>query len=161
MKSVYLGIGTNLGDREGNLTKAVELIKEHIGPVKGMSSVYETEPWGFESVNLFLNLTLRVETRLSLPRLLEKILMIESLMGRVRESKDYRSRIIDIDILFYDKKIIDKEGFVIPRPLLPERRFVLVPLCEIARDLIHPVMGKSIRELLEECPDKSKVVKIN
>ena len=159
MKNVYLGIGTNLGDREGNLVRAIKLVEEHIGPVKRVSSVYETEPWGFQSENCFLNMAVEVETSLRPSGLLGRILMIESLLGRLRKGKEYRSRIIDIDILFYDKQVMEKKVLFIPHPRIHERRFVLVPLSEIAGDLVHPVLGRSIRELLEECPDKSKVEK--
>ncbi len=159
MKTVYLGIGTNLGDRESNLAKAVELVEEYIGPVKHTSSVYETEPCGFQIENYFLNLVIEVETSLRPSGLLGRILMIESFLGRLREGKEYKSRIIDIDILLYDKRVIKTKVLVIPHPRIHERRFVLIPLSEIAEDLIHPVLGKSIRELLDECPDKSKVVK--
>jgi len=159
MKTVYLGIGTNLGDREVNLKKAIAMVKEHIGAVKLASSVYETEPWGFKSENYFLNMVIEVETNLSPSGLLGRILMIESLLGRLREGKEYKSRIIDIDILLYDKRVIKTKVLVIPHPRMHERRFVLIPLSEIAEDLIHPVLGKSIRELLGECPDKTKVEK--
>jgi len=159
MKRIFIGIGTNLGDREVNLKKAVMLIEEHMGPVKIASSVYETEPWGFQSKNNFLNMVVEAETRLSPSGLLGRALMIESLLGRLREGKAYKSRIIDIDILLYNNRIIKKKVLVIPHPLMHERKFVLVPLCEIAGNLIHPVFGKSIRELLEACPDKSKVIK--
>lgn len=160
MKTVYLGIGTNLGDREENLSKAVELVDEHIGSVEQTSSIYETEPWGFESGDLFLNMVVRVTTKLSPSGLLGRILMIEALMGRVREGKEYKSRIIDIDILIYDKRVIEKRVLIIPHPAMHKRKFVLAPLCEIAKDLVHPVLGKSIQELLKECKDKGKVVKL-
>ncbi len=110
MKTVYLGIGTNLGNRESNLAKAVALMEEHIGPVKHASSVYETEPWGFQSENYFLNMVIEVETSLRPSGLLGRILMIESLLGRLREGKEYKSRIIDIDILLYDKRGYKNEG---------------------------------------------------
>ena len=161
MKTAYLGIGTNLGDRESNLAKAVALVEEHIGPVIHASSVYETEPWGFQSENYFLNMVIEVETGLRPSGLLGRILMIESFLGRIREGKGYKSRIIDIDILLYDKRVIKTKVLVIPHPRIHERRFVLIPFSEIAEDLIHPVLGKRIRELLEACPDKSKVKPYN
>jgi 2-amino-4-hydroxy-6-hydroxymethyldihydropteridine diphosphokinase len=161
MKTVYLAIGTNIGDRESNLAKAVAMVEEHIGPVKHASSVYETEPWGFHSENYFLNMVIEVEASLRPSGLLGRILMIESFLGRLREGKEYKSRIIDIDILLYDKRIIKTKVLVIPHPRMHERRFVLIPLSEITEDLIHPVLCKSIRELLDECPDKSKVKPYN
>jgi 2-amino-4-hydroxy-6-hydroxymethyldihydropteridine diphosphokinase len=159
MKIVFLGIGTNLGNRKSNLEQAVARIEEYIGPVLISSSIYETEPWGFQAKDKFLNQVLEVETELSPSGLLGRILMIESLSGRTRSQKQYTSRLIDIDILFYEDMIFNEESLKIPHPLLHERKFVLVPLCEIAPDLIHPVLKKSAVELLGMCEDNSKVKK--
>ena len=159
MKKVFLGIGTNLGNRESNLKEAVARIEEYIGPVVKSSSVYETEPWGFQTENEFLNMVVKVETKLTPSGLLGRILMIESLSGRVRGEKQYTSRVIDIDLLLYENMIIDEESLKIPHPLMHERRFVLVPLCEIESQMIHPVLNKSIASLLGACKDKSKVKK--
>ena len=159
MKIVFLGIGTNLGNRESNLEQAVLRIKESIGKVLISSSIYETEPWGFQATDKFLNLVVKVETELTPSGLLGRILMTESLLGRVRGQNQYSSRLIDIDILFYEDMIVDEESLKIPHPLLHERKFVLVPLCDIAPELIHPVLKKSIGELLEICEDKSVVKK--
>jgi len=158
MKRVFLGIGTNLGNREGNLEQAVTRIKEYIGPVLNSSAIYETEPWGFLTKDEFLNMVVKVETMLTPSGILGRILMIESLLGRVRGEKQYTSRLIDIDILLYEDMIVDEESLKIPHPLLHERKFVLVPLCEIAPEMVHPVLKKSIAELLEICEDKSKVI---
>lgn len=159
MKTVLLGIGTNLGDREGNLKRSVTLTEEHIGRVTEVSSVYETEPWGFQSESSFLNMVLKAETKLTPSGLLGRILMIESLMGRLREGTGYKSRIIDIDILLFENRVIESRALVIPHPKMHERRFVLVPLCEIAGEMVHPVFNKSIKELLNECRDNSRVIK--
>ena len=159
MKPVFLGIGTNLGEREENLGKAIKLIEEHIGNITEESSVYETEPWGFKSETSFFNMVIKVETNLTPSGLLGRILMIEAMMGRLREGQGYKSRIIDIDILFFGSRIFENKILKIPHPRIQERRFVLVPLSEIAGDLIHPVFKKSIQELLQECKDKSKVLK--
>jgi 2-amino-4-hydroxy-6-hydroxymethyldihydropteridine diphosphokinase len=156
---VYLGIGTNLGNRENNINEALELVKEHIGPVKKASSLYETEPWGFKSENDFLNMVAEVETKLRPSGLLGRILMIEAQMGRFRGEKKYSSRLIDIDILLYGEKILKAKSLVIPHPKMHERRFVLVPFCEIVPDLVHPKLGKTIKALLKECSDKSRVKK--
>ena len=159
MKPVFLGIGTNLGEREENLRKAIKLIEEHIGSITEESSVYETEPWGFQSETSFFNMVIKIETNLTPSGLLGRILMIEAMMGRLREGQGYKSRIIDIDILFFGSRIFENKILKIPHPRIQERRFVLVPLSEIAADLLHPVFKKSIKELLQECKDKSKVLK--
>jgi 2-amino-4-hydroxy-6-hydroxymethyldihydropteridine diphosphokinase len=157
MKSVYLGIGSNLGDRKVNLRNAVEKAEELTGKIVKVSSVYETEPWGFSSDDQFLNMVVKIKTSLKPSELLERLLMVESLMGRLREGKKYSSRIIDIDILFYGKQVVRTEVLEIPHPELYKRKFVLVPLAEIAPDLVHPVFKKSISELLQECSDESKI----
>ena len=160
MNKVYLGLGTNLGDRKRNLREAIEKIEEHIGKVLKSSSVYETAPWGFEAENDFLNMVTEVETGLSPSELLKKIFEIESKLGRERTQDRYSSRVIDIDILFYDDLIVDQKGLKIPHRLMHERRFVLAPFCEIAPDLIHPMLKKSISVLLEECRDRTKITKL-
>lgn len=157
MKIVFLGIGTNLGSRERNLSEALAMISENIGKIVKSSSVYESEPWGFKSDDKFLNMVVKVETPLSASGLLGRILMDEVLLGRIRAGKQYSSRKIDVDILFYDDLILDEESLRIPHPRLHERKFVLIPLCEIAPEFVHPVLKKSVTELLEMCEDKSKV----
>lgn len=158
---VFLGIGTNLGEREKNLVKAISLIEEHIGAVVKSSSVYETEPWGFETRDYFLNMVIAVKTNLKPSGLIGRILMIEAEMGRLRDIKVYTSRIIDIDILFYGKRRFKTKTLVIPHPLMHKRRFVLVPLCEIVPEFVHPVSGRTMIDLLNECQDKSRVKKFN
>ncbi|TFG42847.1 MAG: 2-amino-4-hydroxy-6-hydroxymethyldihydropteridine diphosphokinase [Bacteroidia bacterium] len=162
-KIVFLGLGTNLGDREENLNKAISMIGEMAGEVISCSSVYETEPWGFQSENEFLNAVIKVRTHLKPSGLLGRILMIEAQLGRLREREgtEYKSRIIDIDILLYGGEIIYKESLQIPHPRIPDRKFALVPLCEIAPEMVHPVLKKTMTELLEECKDESKVIRKN
>lgn len=157
MNIVFLGIGANLGDRDSSLKNAISGIGEHIGSVLKSSSIYETDAWGFETSNKFLNMVVEVETQLSPSGVLGAILMIEAHLGRIRSEKQYSSRAIDIDILLYDDLIIDKKSLKVPHPLMHERQFVLVPLCEIAPELIHPILKKPISSLIELCPDKTKV----
>jgi 2-amino-4-hydroxy-6-hydroxymethyldihydropteridine diphosphokinase len=135
------------------------MIEEYIGPVLQSSSVYETEPWGFTAKGEFLNLVVKIQTELDPKNLLDKILNIEKLLGRVRKKKRYSSRVIDIDILLYDDIIFHEPDLKIPHPLMHERKFVLVPICEIAPDLIHPVLKKSFRSLLEICEDTGVVTR--
>lgn len=157
MVKAYLSLGSNLGDRWKNLNDAIIRIDELIGKIKASSSFYQTEPWGFKSENLFLNMVLCVETDLSPSGLLERILMIESMLGRKREDKQFSSREIDIDMLIFDEQIVEDIILKIPHPMMHLRKFVMVPLCEIAPEEIHPVFKKSFFELLKTCPDKSRV----
>ena len=157
MKKVFLGIGTNLGDRVTNIKNAVAEIVENIGPVVKSSSVYETEPWGFNTGDMFLNMVVQADTELSPSGVLGAILMIETLLGRTRGKKKYSSRIIDIDILLYEDFVINEASLKIPHPLMHKRKFVLVPLCEIAPELIHPVLKESFSSLLNSCTDKNNV----
>jgi 2-amino-4-hydroxy-6-hydroxymethyldihydropteridine diphosphokinase len=160
MKKVFLAIGTNLGEREENLNRAISSIGDNIGKVVRISSVYETEPWGFSAENNFLNIVALVETILTPSGLLGAILMIESQLGRLRVEEQYTSRVIDIDILFYEDLIIDEIILKIPHPHLQNRKFVLVPFSEIAPDHIHPVLKKNIAALLDLCEDRSNVWKV-
>jgi 2-amino-4-hydroxy-6-hydroxymethyldihydropteridine diphosphokinase len=157
MHITYLGIGTNHGDRRKNLAKAMALIEGKAGRIIKSSSVYETEPWGFESPHFFLNTVIKVETELSPLKLLEMVHIIEAELGRKRSRTRYVSRVMDIDILFYDDEVISTKELVIPHPLIAERKFVLVPLTEVEPELVHPVSRKTIAELLSRCNDKSYV----
>jgi len=157
MKALYLLLGSNLGDRSQNIAKAVELISSEIGPVMSASSCYETEPWGNNNQGLFLNMALHLSSNEDPFHLLGKLLSIEQRLGRTRNGEQNSARIIDIDILFYGDHIISSEKLIIPHPRLQFRRFVLVPMNEIAPDLLHPVSGFSIGELLGTCPDMLNV----
>ena len=144
MAVVYLGLGTNLGQKEENLKIAVEKIKEEIGEVTSLSSFYETAPWGFESENSFLNAVGCVQTRHAPLEVLSLTQHIERELGRTIKSTDgqYHDRIIDIDILLYDDLILDTPELKIPHPLMTERNFVMDPLKEIAPELINPLTGE-------------------
>jgi 2-amino-4-hydroxy-6-hydroxymethyldihydropteridine diphosphokinase len=159
MEKVYLGLGTNLGDRELNLRKAINNVNELIGSVVLVSSIYETEPVGFRSEEKFLNMVAEVDTMLKPSGVMDMILKAEALLGRVRKGNKYTSRIIDLDILLFGNRIIENDSLSVPHPRMHERRFVLIPLCEIAPDLVHPILKKSIKTLLSECQDKSSVIK--
>lgn len=161
MREVFLGIGSNLGDREDNLRNAVVRIGKLAGEVLAYSSVYETEPWGFQAGEDFLNMVLKLKTALNPKELLRCILSIELEMGRVRVANQYSSRIIDIDILLYEDLIVDDEELTIPHPRLHDRKFVMVPLCEIDAGFVHPVLKKSLADLLAVCKDDNKVRKKN
>jgi 2-amino-4-hydroxy-6-hydroxymethyldihydropteridine diphosphokinase len=158
MSSVYLLLGSNLGYRELILKKAAAQINDLTGSIVKVSSVYETEPWGFEGGCDFLNQALIVETGHSPHEVLNMILSIESHLGRKRTAKKI-SRTLDIDILFYDDLVVNEPGLIIPHPLLHLRRFALIPMNEIAADYMHPVLNKPIAGLLSECPDQLKVTR--
>lgn len=129
----YLGLGTNIGDKEANIRKAIEKIEESVGDVVRQSALYVSEPWGFESENLFVNAVACVHTSLSPRQLLVATQRIERQMGRKRKSRNgvYHDRIIDIDILFYDDLHISYPDLVIPHPLMQQRDFVMIPLREV------------------------------
>jgi 2-amino-4-hydroxy-6-hydroxymethyldihydropteridine diphosphokinase len=160
-KIAFLGLGTNLGDREENLKIAVDNISESAGEVVSFSQIYETEPWGFRNEDHFFNMVIQIKTRLKPVDLLKQLLKIEIQIGRVRGAEKYSSRIIDIDILLYENEIINKPYLKVPHPMIQERKFVLVPLCDIAPGMVHPVLNKTFKILLEECDDESIVKKIN
>jgi 2-amino-4-hydroxy-6-hydroxymethyldihydropteridine diphosphokinase len=148
MNEVILSIGGNLGNRLGNIFRTVDYIEERIGKIKQRSSIYESEPWGFEAEHRFLNMVVVVETSLLPEALLQEAHEIETLMGRVRNGNKYSSRTMDIDILFFNDDIIDTQALIIPHPRLHERRFVLLPLSEIMPGKMHPVLRKNITDLL-------------
>lgn len=158
MHTCHLLLGSNLGNRIENISNALNYIGLQIGRLVSVSSVYETEPWGFQSEDLFLNQAVIVETHLTPQSVLKIIQQIEQELGRVRfDGSGYKSRIIDVDILFFDDEIIDSQSLTIPHPQLHNRRFVLTPLTEISPEKVHPVQKKNISQLLEMCNDPLSV----
>jgi len=151
MPLLYLGLGTNLGDKEQNLNDAVMELSLEVGSVISLSAFYTSEPWGFNSANVFLNAVVLVETSLLPVQVLSKTQLIEKKLGRMGKSlAGYEDRLIDIDILLYDMLIIDQPSLIIPHPLISKRNFVLIPLTEIAPDLVDPVSGKKYKEYIHK-----------
>lgn len=147
---LYLSLGSNIDDRREHLAAALSEIEKRIGHITGKSDIIETSPWGFESPNRFLNQAIGVDTALLPEQVLEQTQAIELELGRKEKSKDgqYKDRIIDIDLLMYDDRIINSARLTLPHPLMAERFFVLMPLAQIAPDAVHPVLNKTISELL-------------
>jgi 2-amino-4-hydroxy-6-hydroxymethyldihydropteridine diphosphokinase len=152
MAIVFIGIGSNMGDRQANCLRAVDLLGAHGLEVRKVSSLYETEPWGLAKQRMFINAALEAVTGLSPADLLAKLKVIEKDMGREKTEK-WGPRIIDLDILFYDNVVIKEAGLEIPHPLLHKRGFVLLPLAEIAPDKRHPATGITVMQLKEGLRD--------
>jgi len=147
--SVYISTGSNLGNREGFLSKAEEELSAHAGNIEAASQIIETAPWGNTDQPQFLNRVLQIKTQLPPLFLMECLLDIEKRMGRNRGEK-WEPRIIDLDILFFDNQIIIEPGLSVPHPYLHEREFVLRPMVELAPAFVHPVLNKTMSELLQE-----------
>jgi 2-amino-4-hydroxy-6-hydroxymethyldihydropteridine diphosphokinase len=148
----FLLLGSNIGERSKILSSALELIEKYTGGIERKSSLYETEPWGKQDQNLFLNQLVSVITDLTAQDLLKTVLEIEAELGRRREEK-WGPRIIDIDIIYFGEEIIVTPDLKIPHPEIQNRNFTLIPLCEIAKDFIHPVWNISSEEMLKRCKD--------
>ena len=152
MNGIYLLLGTNLGDKKKNMQQCLELIGEEMGTILQTSSIYKTAAWGVEDQDYFLNQVVKIASDLSPEQLLDKVHHIEKALGRVRKHK-WHERVIDVDILYYHDQVINQKHLKIPHPHLHNRRFTVVPLCEIAPDEIHPKLHKTNIVLLEECSD--------
>ena len=154
--TVYLSLGTNIGDKKHNLTRAIEALSLALGPCTAQSTFIETAPWGFDSDNAFLNCVVAYETELEPERLLDTTESIERRLGRTTKStgNTYHDRIIDIDILLYGNVAVKSARLTIPHPLMHLREFVLEPLAVIAPSIVHPTIGKSIRQLAAELKEQ-------
>lgn len=156
MNKVFLLLGSNLSDPVTQLARAREMLTESIAPVFKSSSLYITAAWGNTDQPDFINQVIQLKTDLNPDEILQHIFFVENKMGRIRTEKN-APRIIDIDILFYNKRLIQLPDLTIPHPEIQNRRFVLVPLVEIAPNFVHPVLNTTIKELLYNCPDTLEV----
>jgi 2-amino-4-hydroxy-6-hydroxymethyldihydropteridine diphosphokinase len=159
MNNVYLLIGGNMGDRMAMLKSAADAVEKQCGNIRAYSSIYRTAAWGYTDQPDFYNQCLHLQTTLSAQALMKSLLGIETELGRVRTEK-MGPRYIDIDILLFNDEIINEPQLEIPHPRLHLRRFALIPLAELAPEFVHPVLHKTIRQLLADCPDELDVHKI-
>ena len=160
MIKLYILLGGNLGDKQLIFSETRKQLARQLGVISCQSAIYETEPWGFESADMFWNQALEIETELAPEEILVRSHNIEHELGRIRQKNQYSSRVIDIDILFYGGQVINQERLTIPHPRIQDRKFVLVPLGEIAPKLVHPVFQKTIEQLIDECSDQLAVKKL-
>ena len=157
MNTVYIQLGSNIGERESFITKSMHKVEDDIGKIITVSSIFETTAWGNENQNNFLNSVIEIKTPFDAFTILQKSQEIENNLGRKRSDK-WGERTIDIDILFYNNKIINTKELTVPHPLIEKRKFVLMPLSEIAPNYMHPILKKNISTLLSECKDTQKVL---
>lgn len=160
MNICYLQLGSNIGNRQEYLQMACEAFIENDHVITKRSSIYETEPWGFESDDYFLNQVIEIETKLNPSQLLAFCQRVELQNNRIRKTKRYASRTLDIDILLFNHDVINSHALTIPHKEMANRRFVLEPLNEITPDYQHPVLHKTINELWNKCSDYSVVKKV-
>ena len=163
MENCHILFGSNMGDKNEIFAQACLLINNRCGRIVAVSSAYESEPWGFEAEEWFLNRLIIVETEQEPDEMMRRLLEIEKELGRVRqpETKGYTSRTADLDILYFGDRVMVTESLAVPHPRLHQRRFALVPLCELVPDFVHPVFHLTQTELLERCPDDSVVRKLD
>ncbi len=150
-------LGGNIGDTRNYLQNAVAMIGRRIGRVVSQSAVYQSEPWGFNAEQMFMNQVVVAETELEPHAVLEHCLQFEAELGRTRSGNGYEPRTIDIDIVFFGQQIISQPDLQVPHPLMHRRNFVLRPLCDVAADFVHPIFGLTVRQLADICDDKAVV----
>lgn len=153
---VFIELGSNVGDRLNLIEQAKSLIIGMGCNIIQQSSIYETPPWGFEADQYFLNQIIQVTTALNASTLIIELLAIEKKLGRIRGSEGYESRTMDLDVLFFNNAVLSEENLTIPHPRLHLRKFVLVPMNEVAPNFLHPVLNLTINTLLLKCPDRTK-----
>ena len=159
-ESVFILLGSNLGDRQLLVNQACMMMGERCGKIVAKSRLYESEPWGFKAEHWFLNQVVVLDTEMSPDDLMDTLLAIEIELGRDRttQHEGYVSRPIDLDILYWGEDlIVEKQHVIIPHPRLHKRRFTLLPLCDVAPDYVHPILKKTNRQLLDECDDFGKI----
>ena len=163
METCHILFGSNMGDKNEIFAQACLFINNRCGRIVAVSSAYESEPWGFEAEEWFMNRLITVETELEPEEIMQQLLGIEAELGRVRhpETDGYTSRTADLDILYYGSRIVVTGSLVVPHPRLHQRRFALLPLCEMVPQFVHPAFKLTQTELLERCPDTSEVRKID
>lgn len=160
MSLIYLLLGSNQGDRLHYLSQALLLIENNIGIIEKKSSVYESQAWGYESQNKYVNQVVLTKTNLSPEEILNQIHFIENTLGRIRNTNQYTDRTLDIDILLIDNLIIETPILTVPHPLFHKRKFALIPLTEINTTIEHPVLKKSVQILFNECNDSTFIDKL-
>ncbi|MEM8567987.1 MAG: 2-amino-4-hydroxy-6-hydroxymethyldihydropteridine diphosphokinase [Bacteroidota bacterium] len=156
---IFILLGSNMGDKQQNLKQAKTHISNSVGKVVAVSSLYQTAAWGKVDQPVFYNQVVQISTELTAPELLDSLLRIEIRMGRQRIEK-WGERLIDLDILYFNDEVIEKENLRVPHPGIPERRFTLIPLVELAADFVHPLLRKTNNDLLQELNDNLEVIKI-
>ena len=152
IENIFLGLGSNQGDRELNLKNSIKLLNSRVGKVLNTSGIYESEPWGVKNQNYFLNQVIEIETHIDPNDLLNICKNIEYDMGRKPEIR-WGKRVIDIDILYYQSKIINQEKLIIPHKLMHERNFVMIPLNDLNENHLHPILKITNKEILNKCID--------